>query len=230
MSNKRLPTDPLDQPDIERSEELRRGPARTDARVGEDAATPTPETPANVDEMEELELPRAAARAPLEAVPSAGHSAPTEMTNEPPLTRILRLLHPYLRHPAAQALAAEDARIAPTSAARASRGEMAPTPAAQAQRREDAAVPATAAQRADGVPEFVVPPRLIPAFFRALLLLIVKEVESSRSCGPSRVSPSRSRATRRPSFRKPCAWFSGPEARTSAQRSRSTWRRDRSKG
>ena len=230
MSNKRLPTDPLDQPDIERSEELLRGPARTDARVGEDAATPTPETPANVDEMVDAKLPRTSAGARLDAAPSADHSAPTEMmTNEQPLTRLLRLLQPYLRNPAAQALAAEDARIAPTSAARASRGEAAPTPAAQAQRREDAAVPAAAAQRADGVPEFVVPPRLIPAF-RALLLLVVKEVESSRSCGPSRFSPSRSRATRRPSFRKPCAWFSGPEARTSAQRSRSTWRRDRSKG
>jgi hypothetical protein len=205
MSSKRFTTGPLDQPDIERPEELLRGPARTDARVGEEAAAVTPETPANVDEM----------------------------TDEQALTRVIRILKPYLRHRAAQASAAEDARIAPTPAARASHGEAAPTPAAEAQRGEDAAVPAAAAQRADGVPEFVVPPRLIPAF-RALLLIgallhIANEVQSSGSCGPSRFSPSRSRSTRRRSFRKPYAWFSGPEARASAQRSRPTWRRGRSK-
>jgi hypothetical protein len=216
MSSKRFTTGPLDQPDIERPEEHLRGPARTDARVGE----------------EDAELHRTGARAPLDAVVSADHSARTEMTNDP-LAPAVRFLQRYLRHRAAQALAAEDARIAPTPAARASRGEAAPTPAAQAQRGEDAAVPAAAAQRADGVPEFVVPPRLIPAM-RALLLMaallhIAKEVQSSRSYGPSRFSPSRSRSTRRPSFRKPWAWFSGPEARASAQRSRSTWRLDRSK-
>ena len=71
-------------------------------------------------------------------------------------------------------------------------------------------------------------PHLVPLVRPCLLLMLAAALKLRRQ-KRSLSSTRRSRSTLRPSFRRPHAWFPGPPARTSARRTRSTWRPKNSK-